>query len=311
MPMMQGSERIGFIGMGEMGRRMAMRLVDAGYRLTVYNRTRERAKPLAAKGATVAEHPQSLAATSEIVLSSLADDAAVEEMMFGPKGALTGGRPGTIFIEMSTISPKTVRRLSETAAAKKSSLLDAPVSGSTPQAETGNLMIFVGGSEEVNEFCAPIFDVLGKKRFYLGANGNGAMMKLVVNTLLGVGMQAVAEAVALGEKCGLEKGPLLDVLNETSVISPGQKMKLENARMEEYPVTFPLRLMLKDFRLILSQAMECAVSMPMTAVAQSICAAENEKGIEEDYSAVIRLMEALSGVDGAAKKVERRAGAIH
>lgn len=310
MPIMEGRERLGFIGMGGMGRRMAARLLDAGLRLTVYNRTREKTKPLAEKGAAIAENPRELAAASEVILSSLSDDAAVEAVMLGPDGAFHGARPGTIFIEMSTLFPKTVRRLFEAARGKESPFLDAPVSGSLPQAEEGSLTIFVGGTVEIYEYCKPIFDTLGKKHFYLGAGGNGAMMKLVANVLLGVGMQAVAEAVALGDKCGLAKGPLLDVLGETAVISPGHKMKLENARREAYPAAFPLRLMLKDYRLILNQAAECSVSMPATAVAQSLCAAEYTRGFEEDYSAVIRLMEELSGsVEGGA--VRKREGAIH
>lgn len=310
---MEGNERLGFIGTGQMGSRMAARLIDAGYRLTVYNRTREKALPLAEKGAAVAESPQAVAATSEVVLSSLANDAAVEETLLGPDGALAAARPGTIFVEMSTISPKTVRRLSEAARAKESPLLDAPVSGSLPQAEEGKLTIFVGGTVEMYEFCTPIFDVLGKKHFYMGENGNGATMKLVVNVLLGVGMQAIAEAIALGEKSGLAKEPLLHVLGETAVISPGHKMKLENALREEYPAAFPVRLMLKDYRLILSQAVDQAVPMPATAVAQSLCAAEEIKGIEEDYSSVIRLMEELSGAiePAAVRRAENREGAIH
>ncbi len=313
MPVMEGREQLGFIGMGQMGKRMASRLIDAGLRLTVYNRTREKTKPLAEKGAKVAESPRALAAASEIVLSSLSDDAAVEDALLGPEGALAGARPGTIFLEMSTLSPKTVRRLFDAARAKESPFLDAPVSGSTPQAEEGSLTIFVGGTVEVYEYCTPIFGLLGKKRFYMGESGNGAMMKLVANVLLGVGMQAVAEAVALGEKCGLEKEPLLHVLGETAVISPGHKLKLENARREEYPASFPVRLMLKDYRLILNQAAECLVPMPTTAVAETLCAAENTQGIEEDYSAVIRLMKALSGDTGrgAEKRAESREGAIH
>lgn len=301
-------ERLGFIGMGQMGSRMASRLVDAGYPMTVYNRTREKSLPLAEKGAAVAESPRELAAASEIVLSSLADDAAVGEALLGPDGALSAARPGTLFIEMSTISPKSSRRLFEAARAKECSLLDAAVSGSTPQADEGALILFVGGTVETYEYCISIFKVLSQKRFYIGPSGAGSTMKLVVNLLLGVEMQAVAEAVALGEKCGLEKEALFHVLGETAVISPAHKMKLENARREAYPATFPIRLMLKDYRLILNQAAECAVSLPATAVSQIVCSAENAKGLEEDYSAVIRLMEELSG---ALKGVEVRQEIIH
>jgi 3-hydroxyisobutyrate dehydrogenase-like beta-hydroxyacid dehydrogenase len=292
-------DRIGFIGLGRMGTRMASRLKDAGYPLKVYNRTREKTQPLERKGAIVMESPRELAAASEVVLCCL------EEVMLGREGALTGARPGTIFVDMSTISPNTSRRIFVAAQGKESPLLDAAISGSTPQAEEGSLTIFVGGPAETYEYCLPIFEVLGKKRFYVGESGNGAMTKLVVNVLLGVGMQAIAEAVTLGEKCGLEKEALLDVLKETAVISPGHKMKLENARRGEYPTAFPIRLMLKDYRLILNQAVEHAVSLPATAVSQQLCAAEQAKGIEEDYSAVIRLMEELSGVEAVIPKKAR------
>lgn len=296
-------DRIGFIGLGGMGSRMASRLADAGYPLKVYNRTPEKTRPLAQKGAIVMESPRELAAASEVVLSSLADDAAVEALLGGPDGALAGARPGTIFVEMSTISPDTTRRLFEAAQAKESPWLDAAVSGSIPQAEEGSLTIFVGGPVETYEYCRPIFEVLGKKHFYMGESGMGALMKLVANVLLGVGMQAVAEAIALGEKGGLEKEALLDVLKETAVISPSHKMKIETLRRGENPVNFPIRLMEKDFRLILNQAAECAVPMPTTAVAQQLCAAERATGVEEDYSAVVRLMEALSGrVEAAVSK---------
>src|SRR5581483_10036891 len=157
--------------------------------------------------------------------------------------------------------------------------------------EEGSLTIFVGGAAETYEYGAPLFNILGKKSFYLGESGSGAKMKLVVNVLLGVGMQAIAEAIALGERSGLHKEALIDVLRETAVISPGHKMKLENARGENYAATFPLRLMLKDYRLILNQAAECSVPMRTTAVSQAIWSAEWGRRMEEDYSAGIRLMD--------------------
>ena len=288
-------ETVGFIGMGGMGSRMSRRLLTAGYELTVYNRKRERTRLLEQSGAKVAAAPRDLAAGADVVLSSVADDAAVESVMFGDNGALAAARPGTTFIEMSTASPGISRRLYKTARDKEVSVLDAPVSGSTPQAEHGQLVIFVGGEQNVYDQCKPILNVLGKASFYMGPSGSGALTKLCVNTLLGLGVQALAEAIALGLRAGLERQRFLEVLGETSVLSPSQKSKLASASSDTYPATFPLRMMLKDFGLILRRARELSVPMPATAAAQQVCAAEyagqSAADSDEDFSSVIRAME--------------------
>ena len=295
--------RVGFIGLGAMGSRMAGRLLAAHHDVVVYNRTLERARPLEQRGAMVAATPRELAAGAEIVCSSVANDAALEQVMFGPDGALAGTRTGTIVIEMSTVNPRTSRQLHEAARSKGVSVLDAPVSGSTVQAEEGQLVIFVGGEEDVYQKCQPILGVLGSKTFYLGTSGAGATMKLCVNTLLGLGVQALAEAIALGVKAGLPRERFLQVLGETAVVSPSQTSKLENARKDEYPAAFALRLMFKDFGLILETAMELSVSMPATAAAVQVAAAEHARQLaahsEEDFSVVVRAMERLAAVAGA------------
>ena len=291
--------RVGFIGLGAMGTRMAGRLLAAPHDLVVYNRTPERTRLLEQRGAKVAATARGLAAGVDIVFSSVANDAALEQVMFGPDGALAGTRAGTIVVEMSTVNPRTSRRLHDAARIKGVSVLDAPVSGSTVQAEQGQLVIFVGGEEDVYQECQPILAVLGGKSFYLGPSGAGATMKLCVNTLLGLGVQALAEAIALGVKAGLPRERFLQVLGETAVVSPSQKAKLENVRKDEYPPAFALRLMFKDFGLIVETAMELSVPMPATAAAVQVAAAEHARQlaahIDEDFSAVVRAMERLAG----------------
>jgi 3-hydroxyisobutyrate dehydrogenase-like beta-hydroxyacid dehydrogenase len=290
---------LGFIGLGAMGGRMARRLLAAGYDLTVHDRTRERARLLEESGAKFAQTAKGVAAAVDVVLSSLTDDAALEEVMFGPEGALAGARPGTIFIEMSTVSPRTSLRLHEAGTPRAFAVLDAPVSGSTPQAEAGQLVILVGGSEGVYRKCRPILNVLGKESFYLGPAGSGTATKLCLNTLLGVGIQALAEAIALGLRSGLDHERLLQVLGETSVLSPSQKSKLDHARTGRYPATFPLRLMYKDFSLISQRALELSVAMPSTAAAVQVCAVEHarhEAQGDEDFSAVIRTAQQMAGL---------------
>jgi len=292
--------RVGFMGLGAMGSRMAGRLLAAHHEVVVYNRTRERTGLLEQHGAKVAATPRELAAAVDIVCSSVANDVALEQVMFGPDGALAGIRAGTIVVELSTVNPRTSRRLHEAARSNGVSVLDAPVSGSTTQAEQGQLVIFVGGEEAVYQKCQPILAVLGSKTFYLGSSGAGATMKLCVNTLLGLGVQALAEAIALGVKAGLPRERFLQVLGETAVVSPSQKSKLENVRKDEYPAAFALRLMFKDFGLIVETAMELSVPMPATAAAVQVAAAEHARQLaahsDEDFSVVVRAMERSAGV---------------
>ena len=290
----QTKPTIGFIGMGHMGSHMAPRLISAGYHLTVYDRTKEKAQAIA--GATVAETPEEAAAQSDIVISIVTNDPALEEVMFGPDGVLAGTHAGSVIIDMSTVSPHTSRRLFQAAREKGVAMIDAAVSGSVPQVEQGSLVIFVGGEQETYQQCKPILDILGQSSFYMGLSGMGTTMKLVVNTLLGLGMQALAEAIALGEKAGVEKGLLLDVLGQTTVLTPGQKSKLENVKREEYPTNFALSLMHKDFSLVLSQAYDLAVSMPATAAAQQMYTAATAKGRDADFSIMIQFMEQLAGI---------------
>lgn len=291
---------IGFIGLGHMGSHMATRLLDAGYNLTVYDRTREKTQPFKERGAAVAQTPREVAAGSEVTMSCVTDDAALDEVMFGNEGALSVARIGAMYIDLSTVSPMESRKIYDAAKEKRAEMIDAAVSGSLPQVTSGSLVIFAGGDQPTYEKCLPILEVLGHKIFYMGASGMGTTMKLVVNTLLGLGMQALAEAFSLGEKAGLDKKQLIDVLGQTVVLAPAISIKLENVREENYPVNFALDLMYKDFNLVLRQAYALSVPMPATAAAHQMFAAANAEGTVEDISAIVKFMEMLSGL-GARK----------
>ncbi len=284
--------QLGFIGLGNMGSRMAARLLNAGDQLTVYDRTPEKAKMLVERGATLASSVQELVSRSEIILLSLSDDQAVTDVL---NDALTGKVEDKIFIDLSTVSPGTSIQMAKNARRAGASLLDAAVSGSTPQAEAGELVIMVGGDEaDFNQYRL-ILDVLGHKIYYMGENGNGAKTKLSINTLLGLGVQAIAEALTLGRKMGLDKSRLIGILSESAVVSPSQKAKLANAKDNNYAATFPLRLMYKDFGLIMAQAGETATPLPAVAAARQIAAIGVARGLtDEDFSVVIRLMDELS-----------------
>jgi 3-hydroxyisobutyrate dehydrogenase-like beta-hydroxyacid dehydrogenase len=286
---------LGFVGLGYMGGRIASRLMDAGYPLGIYNRTRDKTRALAERGARVYDSPRTLAAEADSILSMLADDAAVEQVMLGPDGVIGAAQSGATIIDLSSVHPDTSRRLASAARMRNVAVLDASVSGSTPQAQDGSLVVFVGGERAVYERHRPILDAIGNHIFYLGPNGAGATMKLVVNALLGAGMQALAEALVLGQRAGLDKTELLDVLEQTAVVTPGQKRKLENARSGEYPVEFPLRLMYKDLLNVQRLAGQNAVPTPTIAAAEQMFAVEQAKGREEDVSAIIRTMQELAG----------------
>ena len=288
--------RLGFIGIGNMGSRMARRLLEHGYQLMAYNRSREAAEELVKYGATVAGSIPELAAEVDVILSSLTNDEAVKHVYADPQGVFAYARHGSSVIEMSTVSPATSRELYELSRQAGLKFLDSPVSGSTPSAEDGTLTIFCGGDEELFHAAQPILSSIGRQYFYLGDSGSGTAMKLVANTLLGVGMQAIAESIALGQKEGLDRHRLLEALSHTAVIAPAHLGKLSRADAGDYSAQFAIRLMNKDFGLVLETAAAAKVPMPATAAAFQMNVAEFNEGKEEDFSAVITLMERLAGV---------------
>ncbi len=293
-----GKPRVGFIGLGLMGSRMAARLLAAGHPLAVFNRTSDRALPLAERGASIARGPGRLAASSDFVCSCLSDDAAVEAVLAGPEGAIRAARPGTAFIESSSISPETSSRLAAEAEGRGCSFIDAPVLGTGIHAERGELTFLVGGRAEAVERCRPILEVMGNRVFHMGSAGAGLTMKLAANTLLGIGGQAIAEALALGLKAGLDRNQMIDVLSQASMVSPAHRAKLESARRNDFSdVSLRLPLLHKDLRLALQLAARHSVPMPAASAAHQMYSAELARGAEEeDYSAIIRLMQQLAGL---------------
>jgi 3-hydroxyisobutyrate dehydrogenase-like beta-hydroxyacid dehydrogenase len=289
-----GGCKLGFIGLGYMGSRIGKRLVDAGYPLVVFNRNRVKAEVLASYGAEVAASPGELAVATDVILSCLTDGQAVQNVYLGAGGVLDYARPGALVIEMSTITPETSQRLYEAACERGIKFLDVAISGSTPAAETGALTLFGGGERDVFESVTPIFRSIARQWFYMGSAGSGVAMKLVVNTLLGVGMQAIAEAVALGRGLGIERNLLFDALAKTAVVASAHVGKLASAKRNDYAPQFPVRLMHKDLLLIGAKAAKLGVAMPATVEATKIAAAEASSGREEDFSAVIRAMEQMA-----------------
>ena len=295
------SVRLGFIGIGNMGSRIARRLIDHGYVVSVYDKHFENVSALVASGAVPASSIADLVRASDVVLSCLSNDEVVRSVYIGPAGVLANTRPGSIVLEMSTISPATSRELSRLGSQSGLDILDIAISGSTPAAEQGALTLLAGGDQAVFDSVSPILQTIARQSFYLGPSGSGTTMKLVVNALLGVGMQVVAEAVAFGEKAGLDRNLLLDVLAKTAVIPPALTGKLARVAKNDYSPQFPLGLMNKDFRLILETAAQLAVSMPATAAAFQVNSAEFRTQAEADFSIVVELMETLASLQPLTK----------
>ena len=289
--------RLGFIGLGNLGSRIARRLLAAGFPMVVYNRESDKTKELAALGAEVAPVPATLAANVDVVLSCLSDGAAVEDVYLGRGGVLRSAKPGTRIIELSTVAPETSRNLYLSGRERGISVLDVAVSGSTPAAEAGTLTLLAGGERPAFDTAESVFAAIAKQWFYMGPSGSGVAMKLVVNTLLGLSMQSVAEAVALGSTLGLRRDLLFDVLAKTAVVSPVQAAKLASAKAHEFAPQFPIRLMRKDFGLALRAAANAGLALPATEAAAVVNAVESRNGGEEDFSAVIRHMEQSAGAE--------------
>jgi len=289
--------RLGFVGVGAMGSRIVRRLLANGYKVAVYDVNRANADALVIDGATVSDSLAALTSTSDVILSCLTNDEAVRRVYLDPDGIFAHAAPGTVVVEMSTIRPRTSREVASEGAKRGISVLDVAVSGSTPAVEQGTVTLLGGGDPKLFAAVEPIFKTIAKQYFLLGPSGSGTSAKLVVNTLLGVGMQAIAEACMLGEKQGLDRERLLTVLAKTAVVAPAHVGKLSRAALNDYSPQFPLRLMNKDFGLILETASNLNLALPVTEAAFQVNSEALALGPEQDFSIVIREMESRAQVD--------------
>jgi 3-hydroxyisobutyrate dehydrogenase len=283
--------RLGFVGVGAMGSRIVRRLLANGYKVAVYDVNRANADAMVADGATVSGSLAALASTADVILSCLTNDDAVQKVYLAADGIFAHAAAGTVVVEMSTIRPGTSREVAREGANRGLHVLDVAISGSTPAVEQGVVTLLGGGEPRVFAALEPIFKTIAKQYFLLGPSGSGTSAKLVVNTLLGVGMQALAEACALGEKEGLDRDQLLSVLAKTAVVAPAHVGKLPRAARNDYSPQFPLRLMNKDLSLILEAASTLNLALPATEAAFQVNSEALAFGPDQDFSIVIREME--------------------
>lgn len=258
---------VGFLGLGIMGRAMALNLLRSGFRVTVWNRTLSKCVELVEHGASIGETPAAVVSASKYTIAMLADPSAALSVVFGKDGALEQICEGKGYIDMSTVDAYTSSKISEAIVKKGGSFLEAPVSGSKKPAEDGQLIILAAGEKALYDEAIPAFDVLGKKSFFLGSVGNGAKMKLVVNMIMGSMMKALSEGLSLAGSSGLSQQILLDVMDLGSIANPMFRQKGPAMIQSSYPPAFPLKHQQKDMRLALALGEENSVSMPVAAAA--------------------------------------------
>jgi 3-hydroxyisobutyrate dehydrogenase len=278
--------QIGFIGLGLMGSRLTQRIHSAGWKVQAWNRSSGPADVLRRKGVVIAPSLAELVNGSDVVLSSLANDEAVHSVYFAKDGVFSAAKRGTIILEMSTISPELSRLLHRQACSLGISLLDMAISGSTPAVEAGTITLLAGGVQKTFEQCTPIYESIAKQWFLMGPGSSGVQMKLVVNLLLGLDMQAIAEAVSLGEHLKIDRGTMLDVLSRTAVVPPAFVGKFQKIKNDDYSPEFPLRLMSKDMDLAMNAARSSGAVLPAATAAQSVLASNISANGDLDLAAI-------------------------
>jgi 3-hydroxyisobutyrate dehydrogenase len=269
-----------------MGSRLVRRLDSFGWNLRAWNRSQKPADEIKKSGIAVAPSIGDLVIDSDVIISSLANDAAVRSVYLDSGGVFSSAEPGTVILEMSTISPELSRDLHQEARAKGVDLLDVAISGSTPAVDAGTVTLLAGGDPHTFEQCVPVFESIARQWFLIGPGSSGVQMKIVVNLLLGLDMQATAEAVSLGEHLHIDRNILFDVLSKTAVIAPAMVGKLRKIKDGDYSPEFPLRLMSKDMDLVMDAPRTSGAELPAASVVQSVLASNVAANGDLDLAAI-------------------------
>jgi 3-hydroxyisobutyrate dehydrogenase len=290
-------EAVGFIGLGIMGSRQAANLRRAGYELTVFNRTRERAEAWAAEhGGHVAGSPREVAERSDVVITMVVDGAQVEAMLLGEDGALGGARDGALFVDMSTIAPTTARELAAAIAERGCAFVDAPVTGSSPKAEAGTLTIICGGAEADIARARPLFEAMGEKIVHAGAAGQGQAVKVLCQGVAAVNCATLAQALVVGRRAGLDLDAVVAVMDGGAADSTMRQLKAQPMLDRDFSPLFKLEHMLKDVQLCLQESRSAGAAFPFAALAGELYSAGVGRGLgEQDFAAVLEVVEGMAG----------------
>lgn len=283
--------KVGFIGLGIMGSRMAANLQKKGYELVVFNRTPEKAEPLITNGATWADTPAALASQVEILFTMLAHPPAVLEVALGGDGFLRHFQPNKLWVDCSTVNPSFSQQMAREAQERQIRFLDAPVGGSKGAAESGELLFIVGGDAADLEVCQPLLDAMGRQTIHVGGHGMGTSLKMVLNLLLAEAMVAFSEGMALGQSLGISRDMLFEVLLGGPMVAPFVARKREKIESGEYEAEFPLRWMRKDLQLAAMTAYEQEIALPLGNMVKEMYALAARYGLaEKDFSAIYRFL---------------------
>lgn len=284
--------RVGFLGLGTMGKPMAFNLLKAGFPLVVWNRTVSRMAPLVEAGAKASKGPAHVAAEADIVITMVARPQDVEEIVLGSDGVLDGIKPGSVLIDMSTVSPTTSRKLAGAVTTKQVEFLDAPVVGSKGPATEGTLVILVGGLPTTLERCRPVLTAMGKTIIHAGDVGKGSALKLATNLMLAHLAAGFSEGLLLVERAGIDPKRYLEALEGSTFRSPWYQTKASGMLRREFTPHFALKHMRKDLRLMAELAEELGLALPVTrAVEQLFADSEGEGRADLDYSAILASLE--------------------
>ena len=291
------SERVGFIGLGNMGQPMAGRLLEAGFPLTIWNRTKAKTDDLARKGAKVAGSPKEVAAQSEVTITMISDGPSLKAVTLGDNGILAGAKSGSILVDMSTVDPESSSEVAKAADERGVKMLRAPVSGSTVLAGAGKLTIFASGDKQAYDRCQEVFGAMGQKTFHVGTGDEARYLKLVLNMMVGTTCQMLAEALTFGEKAGLAWEQMLEIIGSSVVASPLVAYKIPPLSKREFKAAFTASMMAKDFDLALAVGQKLGVPMPTVSLVRQFLGMLQATGRGElDFSALLLLMEELGGI---------------
>jgi 3-hydroxyisobutyrate dehydrogenase-like beta-hydroxyacid dehydrogenase len=290
-------KRIGWIGLGKMGSPMARRLAEAGYSLNVYNRSKEKTKEFEERGIRVAKSPKEIAGESEIIISMISDDSALESVVLGEDGVLAGIGQGKILMDMSTVSPQISLKVNDVIRKKGAYYLRGPVSGSTKFAASGTLTVFVSGPQNIFEDCNPLLGVLGQKILYMGPGEEARYLKLLVNMMLGTTAMMVAEALTFGEKSGIQWETMLSAIQQSVVASPLIGYKIQPLKDRDFRPAFSVAQIAKDFDVALGAGRALSVPLPMTALVRQFYEGMKATGKGEmDFFGLLLLLEEMAGI---------------
>src|SRR5947209_3766037 len=286
--------RVAFLGLGIMGRSMAVNLVKAGHEVSAWNRTPGKQ----VEGARSAATPAEAAREAEVVWMCVSDTEAVEQVLFGPDGVERSLTQGMVIVDSSTISPGATRQFAERVRARGVDYVDAPVTGSKIGAENATLIFIVGGDEAVIERLRPLFDAMGKQVFRMGETSKGQAAKLVMNLQIALIYEGFAEALTLATKLGVEAGTLLPLIQASMIRSGVVDYKAPFVLKRDFSPNFPLRLMHKDIHLALDAAREARVKLPGLETVEEVYDLASEEGHSDlDYAATLTLLEKWAGVE--------------